>query len=438
MGVVNNKNKSFARGARLAQLGAGLAGSYLAYQLQRPFLSDEKQKSRRQSLNNKQATSVREELQNLRGPIMKVGQALSMQTHALGPEWIEQLSALQMQAPPMHPSLMRAQFKSAFGKYPEEVYRSFEPKPFAAASLGQVHWAVTPGGDEVVVKIQYPAIREAIESDFTLLKTAGFAARLTGFLKDSIVQEAQRGILEETDYLLEAKNIEYFQKALQPLDFMRTPKVYRSLSNGQVLTMSRVPGMRLDEFLATKPSQELRNRVGASLMRLFFFQLFHVKALHADPHPGNYLFNLDGTIGLVDFGCVKYLKPEAIRCYGLFWSREWLHDDDLYAEVVHTVFGRKAAVKDAHVRRVMKEIAGFYDKFHPLTPNPPLLDVGDPKFMDSLTELARTLIKNKFLSADFLFLSRTESGMCNLLHILKAQLPSTKIAREYIPVITNK
>ena len=159
MGMVKPAKGSVRRTARLMQLGASLAGSYLAYQLQRPLLDKDQTKDRREALGRKQAKRVREELQELRGPIMKVGQALSMQTHFLGTDLIQELSALQMHAPPMHPSLMRAQFKSAFGKYPEAVFRSFDQEPFAAASLGQVHWAVTHRGEEVAVKIQYPAMR---------------------------------------------------------------------------------------------------------------------------------------------------------------------------------------------------------------------------------------------------------------------------------------
>ena len=264
------------------------------------------------------AKQISENLQDLRGPIMKLGQALSMQTHLLDAEVVEELAGLQMQAPPMHSTLMRAQFKSAFGKHPEEVFQSFEPEPFAAASLGQVHWAVTKQGEEVAVKIQYPAIREAIESDFKMLRTAGFAARLTGHLQESVIREVERGILEETDYLKEARNIEHFRKHLAPLPFVRLPNVYRELSCEQVLTMSRVRGLRLQEFLKMNPSQESRDKIGVGLTRLFFFQLFRVKAVHADPHPGNYLLNPDGTIGLIDFGCVKYLKPEVVRCYAQF------------------------------------------------------------------------------------------------------------------------
>jgi predicted unusual protein kinase regulating ubiquinone biosynthesis (AarF/ABC1/UbiB family) len=431
--MVKPRNGSVGRAARLLQLGAGLAGSYLTYQLRRPFLNQKRADGQRQDLRRRHAKQVREELQALRGPIMKVGQVLSMQTHLLSPELVEELSALQMHAPPMHTTLMRAQFKSAFGKYPEDVFRSFEAEPFAAASLGQVHWAVTKSGEDVAVKIQYPAMREAIESDFQSLRAAGFAARLTGHLKESVIREVERGILEETDYVNEAKNIEHFRKALAPLDFVRVPEVHRELSSDQVLTMSRVPGLRLQDFLKTHPSQELRDQLGASLTRLFFFQLFRVQALHADPHPGNYLLNRDGTIGLVDFGCMKYLKPEVARCYSQFWSREWVHDAKLHAEIIRVVFGPRVSPDEPRVRRCMNEIRRFYDEFHPLDMPPKTLDLADPKFMDSLAKLAKVLLRNKFLSPEFLFLSRTESGMCNLLHILKARVPTTQIARQWMP-----
>ena len=437
MGLVNSRRKSIGRAVRLARLGAGIAGSYLAYQLQRPFLDDRQSSARRHALRRKNAKQIREDLQDLRGPIMKVGQALSMQTHIFDADVVEELAGLQMQAPPMHPALMRAQFKSAFGQYPEEVFRSFEPEPFAAASLGQVHWAVTKRGEEVAVKVQYPAILEAIESDFKMLRAAGFAARLTGHLQESVVREAERGILEETDYVKEARNLQYFKEHLAPLTFMRVPKVHRELSCGQVLTMSRVRGLRLQEFLKTNPAQEVRDKIGVGLTRLFFFQLFRVQALHADPHPGNYLFNHDGSIGLVDFGCVKYLKPEVVRCYAQFWSREWVHDAALYAEIIRVVFGPNVSPNEPRVRRCMNGIRRFYDEFHPLTEPTAALELADPKFMDGLNELAKTLFKNKFLSPEFLFLSRAESGMCNLLHALKARVPTTQIAREWMPPISG-
>jgi predicted unusual protein kinase regulating ubiquinone biosynthesis (AarF/ABC1/UbiB family) len=433
VGLVNARRKPLGRAARLAQLGAGIAGSYLGYQFQRPFLDDQQNSERWRALRRKSAKQIREGLQDLRGPLMKVGQALSMQTHIFDADVVEELAGLQMQAPPMHTTLMRAQFKSALGKYPEEAFHSFEPEPFAAASLGQVHWAVTKRGEEVAVKIQYPAIRQAIESDFKMLRTAGFAARLTGHLQASVVREAERGMLEETDYLHEACNLQFFEEHLAPLTFMRVPKVHPEFSCEQVLTMSRVRGLRLQEFLKTNPSQEVRDKIGVGLTHLFFFQLFRMQALHADPHPGNYLFNPDGSIGLVDFGCVKYLKPQVIRCYAQFWLREWVHNAELHAEMIRTVFGPKISPNEPRVRRCMNGIRRFYDLYHPLHQAPATINLADAKFMAGLNELAKTLLKNKFLSPEFLFLSRTESGMCNLLHTLKSRVATSQIAREWMP-----
>jgi predicted unusual protein kinase regulating ubiquinone biosynthesis (AarF/ABC1/UbiB family) len=161
-----------------------------------------------------------------------------------------------------------------------------------------------------------------------------------------------------------------------------------------------------------------------------------VQALHADPHPGNYLLNNDGTIGLVDFGCVKYLKPEVIRCYAQFWSREWVRDPEMYAEIIHIIFGPRVSPADPRARRCMSEIRVFYDKFHPLDMSEPL-DLASPRFMDDLAELAKVIIKNKFISPEFLFLSRTESGMCNLLHTLKSRVATTQIAREWMPSVSK-
>src|SRR6185437_9001699 len=152
---------------------------------------------------------------------------------------------------------------------------------------------------------------------------------------------------------------------------------------------------RLPDFLKTNPSQKVRDQLGTALTRLFFFQLFCVRALHADPHPGNYLFNHDGTISLVDFGCVKYLKPEVVHCYAQFWSREWVHDTKLFAGIIRILFGPMVSTRSARVRRCMDEIRSFYDEFHPLDKGEHVLELADPKFMDALVRLAKVLLKNK-------------------------------------------
>jgi hypothetical protein len=131
------------------------------------------------------------------------------------------------------------------------------------------------------------------------------------------------------------------------------------------------------------------------------------------------------------------MKPEVVRCYAQFWSREWVHDADLFAEIIHVIFGPKVSPDEPRVRRCMNGIRRFYDKFHPLTEPVAPLELADPVFMEGLNELAKTLLKNKFLSPEFLFLSRTESGMCNLLHALKSRVPTTQIARQWMPSIAR-
>ncbi len=155
--MVNSKTRSgvLTRGFTLGKLGFGLVGSYLGYQAQNLFLGEAERPQRQARFQRQASRRVREELGNLKGPAMKLGQLVSMGSGALLPEALEELADLQMRAPGMHASLARAQFKSALGKYPEELFGEFDPEPFAAASLGQVHRGITQSGERVAIKIQY-------------------------------------------------------------------------------------------------------------------------------------------------------------------------------------------------------------------------------------------------------------------------------------------
>src|SRR5713226_6210420 len=301
----SQKNTTTGRALSMASMGAGIAGSYLGYLLQRAFLGQAKGKIKLKSTHTRAARRMADEMQALRGPAMKLGQMLSLQTGVLPEEILAELATLQMEAPGMHPSLVRVQIKGSLGREPEEIFKQFTPEPFAAASLGQVHHAVTREGERVAVKIQYPGIRRAIENDFNLFRAVSKPAQASGHIPKAAIDEMEQQILAETDYQCEADNIEFFQKGLAPLSFVKVPRVLREYSADKVLTMSLVTGRHLDDFLKRRPSQKLRNEVGANLFELFYFQQLNVEAFHADPHWGNYLFNDDASIGLVDFGCVK-------------------------------------------------------------------------------------------------------------------------------------
>src|SRR5262245_44621159 len=259
------------RAIRMAGTGVSVAGSYMGYLLQRAFLDEPARQAKLKSAHGRAARRMRDEMMALRGPAMKLGQTLSLQSGVLPEETLVELAKLQREAPAMHPTLMRAQFSASLGREPEAVFARFADEPFAAASLGQVHRATMKTGELVAVKVQYPNIREAIRNDFSWFRTVSKPAQVTGHMPKALIDELESQILAETDYHREAANIEFFAKGLAPLGFVRVPRVFRECSSDQVLTMSLMPGHHLDGFLAQRPSQSLRDLVGSRLLELFYF-----------------------------------------------------------------------------------------------------------------------------------------------------------------------
>src|SRR5712664_4398965 len=258
----SQKNTATGRAFSMASMGAGIAGSYFGYLLQRVFLGESKGKLKLKSTHVRAARRMADEMQALRGPAMKLGQMLSLQTGMLPDETLAELATLQMEAPGMHPSLVRVQVKRSLGREPEEIFKNFTPDPFAAASLGQVHHAVTREGDRVAVKVQYPGIRQTIENDFRLVRAVTKPAQASGHIPKTAIDEVEQQILAETDYRREAENIAFFEKELAPLSFVRVPRVFPEYSSDKVLTMSLMTGRHLDDFLAQRPSQRVRNELG--------------------------------------------------------------------------------------------------------------------------------------------------------------------------------
>jgi hypothetical protein len=334
----------------------------------------------------------------------------------------------------MHPSLVRAQIKGSLGGAPEEIFRHFTAEPFAAASLGQVHHAVTREGQRVAVKVQYPGIRRAIENDFSLFRAFSKPAQTSGHIPRSAIDEIEEQIVAETDYLREADNLEFFAERLAPLSFVRVPRIFREYSSDKVLTMSLMTGRHLEDFLAQRPSQKLRNQLGAHLFELFHFQVYKVEAVHADPHWGNYLFTDDAGISLVDFGCVKYLSPE---------SAAYLRSVCLYPDSTGSVDFHRLLAKyyeDIGVkllpgaRRALIDFAEhFYRKVYP--PNPDkdqFFDFSDSAFLRDFLRESKNLFRTKGVLTEFIFMGRAEMGLYQTLHRLKARVPTSEIVRRHL------
>ena len=420
----------------MAGLTAGLTGSYLGYLAQRAFLGADARQRKLKTVHTRAARRMTSGLVALRGPAMKLGQTLSLQTGILPEEMLSELATLQMQAPGMHPTLARARFKAALGKEPEAVFRSFAPDPFAAASLGQVHHAVTREGERVAVKIQYPGIRDAVVNDFRWFRAVSKGAQLTRHLPAENLAELEAQILAETDYAAEADNLERFGRRLAPLDFVRVPRVHRKYSGDGVLTMELLTGKHLSEFLAGRPSQQQRDELGARLVELFYFQVLEVGAFHADPHWGNYLFGKDGTIGLVDFGCVKYLEPAFVATLKAIY----LYPGDRMGPDFQRLMDQRYSLRARRLApAARKALARFAENFYRMVYPPEAARDGEPfDFADErclkvyLKESAN-LARSRCALPEYLMIARAETGLYATLHRLRARVPMSRIVRKYLP-----
>jgi hypothetical protein len=216
------------------------------------------------------------------------------------------------------------------------------------------------------------------------------------------------------------------------LDFVTTPRVHRGCSSERVLTMTVVPGTHLECFLAERPSQQLRDLVGSRLFELFYFQVLRLETLHADPHWGNYLFSRDGTIGLVDFGCVKHLGSENARTLRKSFLYQGRTDSPDFQAIVREQFGGPGGKITPAARRVVLEFAErFYRNVYPPDPKAEdrLFDFSDPAFLREYLHLAGRLMRARVSAPRYIFLARAEVGLYTTLHRLKAHVRTSAILR---------
>ncbi|MDF0748801.1 AarF/ABC1/UbiB kinase family protein [Marinobacter sp. 71-i] len=303
---------------RLAGMTASVASQYAGQRARRIFRSDEDNEGARSESYTRMADQIVDTLGELKGAVMKVGQIASQTQDFLPREFSDALERLQKEAPPMPFEVIVGQVESELGKPVSELFEYLQEKPYAAASIGQVHRARLHNGTDVIVKVQYPGVDESCDSD---LKQLRMALKLGGLLRmpkehvDQLFGEIRVRLKEELDYENEARNLEEFQAFHAKDSWIVIPKVFQSHSSRRVLTMELVEGDHISQVTPQKYSQDTINLIGHRIFTMMADQLFRYQCIHGDPHAGNFAYRPDGTVILYDFGCVKKLKPEIVEAY---------------------------------------------------------------------------------------------------------------------------
>jgi predicted unusual protein kinase regulating ubiquinone biosynthesis (AarF/ABC1/UbiB family) len=349
-----------SRLGRLLRLGALVPSALPAAVAQaRRVLGDEPseeelQEQRRRTAEEacKVAEAMLKTLGEMKGLPLKIGQMLSYIDGLAPPGYEEKfqeaLKKLQQKAPPLDPKAAEQVIRAELKAPPEELFARWEREPFAAASIGQVHRAVTRSGHAVAVKVQYPGIDRAIENDLkSMAMLEQFAAPLARpYHSKETLDELRAVFLAELDYTREAQMADQFRAMTAELPGVVIPRVHHALSTRRVLTTELLGGLGYHEFCEQAPQEE-RDAAGVTLWSFMFLSLLRYGMLYADPHPGNYRFLGGGRVGVLDFGCVKQLPPELVAGIKTYISAGMDADWKAFDRACIEVFGYDPSDKEA-------------------------------------------------------------------------------------------
>ena len=268
-------------------------------------------------ISKKNVTATVDTLKNLRGAAMKFGQLLSLDgTVILSPDLAAIFAQLQSSGYSMTPSQLKKVLNHNWGDDWLKHFKYFDVRPFAAASIGQVHKATLKSGEVVAIKVQFPGVKQSIDSDLATLK---FIMKTSGMLPENFPLEhylSQCGDLlkRETNYELEAENINLFSGFLNGSKVIHVPKVYNKLSTDQTLTMSFLEGRELSNIMEF--DQSARDEISLNLIELLFNEIFNFKMVQTDPNLANFLLTRGGkSICILDFGACCRVSEDTYRLY---------------------------------------------------------------------------------------------------------------------------
>ncbi len=363
-------------------------------------------------------------LNDLGPTFVKLGQILSTRGDLLPAEVIEELAMLQDQVDPIPLEQVHAQIRESLGREVGELFAKIEPVPLAAASIAQVHRAVTLSGEEVAVKVQRPGIAERIDSDLTVLRSL---ARLleavveeTGvYTPTGIVDEFDRAIHEELDFINEASNIRAFLANHTERPYLKIPRVYEELSSRRVLTLEFISGVKISHAQLAKEDRETLAR---HLLDGSFRQLFEDGLFHGDPHPGNLLVLEGNRLALLDFGVVGRLTKPMQETLVMLCLAVALKDSDSVARLLYRV-----GVADARAN-----LAGFRNDIEAILGQHLPTTLGEVDAQTLLRDLLDLAVKYRIrIPKEYALLSRASISMEGMLRSLYPEMNILEVALPY-------
>ncbi len=309
---MNEPRLRVSRGLTAMRLAAR-GGARYAVNAPRLFAAaGERRAQLRDDLALRTAQDVADTLGTMKGVLMKIGQLASYVDDGLAPPARRVLSRLQDSVPPMSAELAAGVITGELGAAPEQIFKEWDPLPIAAASIGQVHRAITADGRAVAVKVQYPGIAETIAADLgnvglirSLLKMAAPSQDVT-----ALIEELRERISEELDYVHEAENQRQFAAYFDGHPTASVPRIIDELSTARVITSELAAGARFGEMLGWPQAE--RDLAAETIYRFTFRSLYELQAFNGDPHPGNYLFEPGGRVTFLDFGLVKHFADHEL------------------------------------------------------------------------------------------------------------------------------
>lgn len=430
------RRSRWRRNSRLARLGARIGLAHAGTSARKLFASAERKEQLSRDREMKSAQQVADELGNMKGALMKLGQMASYLDDGLPEPLRLALSQLQSNAPPMSIDLVHQEIQRELGKTVNELFVEFDDEPIAAASIGQVHRAIlrTPSGERAVaVKVQYPGVAEAIDAD---LRTADLLGTLLAFgfkslNPEDMVAEIKDRLREELDYKKEAENQQVFADFYRNHPFIHVPEVLHDYSTSRILVTELVSGHSFAEVL-TWP-QEQRDMAGEAIFRFVFRSLYRFRAFNGDPHPGNYIFHKDGKVTFLDFGLIKHFTVDEMLMFQSMVKAAVLdHDMETYRRIIE-----EAGMLQPDAPFTTEEAGDYFAHFYE--------PVRESKEMTWTTGYATSIVRHTFdrtsaiaqyatVPRSFVFIQRINLGLYALLGQLGASGNFRRISEELWPM----